>query len=260
MSKSVWISMIKNDEASAQAVYKMVSAYGLGVSGHFWKDDLENLAWSGATDEIAANATGLWLIVGDAADFTPSVIQGLSLLALAVRTQKAGQIPMMIMTDAPAALTEKLPVPLAGAGVFAADNPALGAKITAKANLPVKPLASEYRLHVYTPPQVGLWLEAGPADGAWDGAIFGAGGSGAAIEAMGIGPAGQIPQTSTLEYPVRDMSLALGDREFTAWAARNTVSAAESVYVRVKGPPDALLFGPFDPEADALDVYKLSLV
>jgi len=32
MSKSVWISMIKKDEAAAQAVYKMVSAYGLELT------------------------------------------------------------------------------------------------------------------------------------------------------------------------------------------------------------------------------------
>lgn len=259
MSKTVWISMIKNDESAAQAIYKMVSEYGLGVAGHFWKDDLENMAWSGPISKIAAEATGLWLIVGDAADFTPSVLQGLSLLALAVRPQKAGQIPMMILTDEPEAVTDKLPLPLAGAGVFAAENPALGAKITARANLPVKPLETKYRLNVYAPPKIGLWLEVGPATGSWEGVIFGAGGSGAAIDAMGIGPAGKIPQTSTLEYPVRDMTLALGDREFTAWAAGNTVSDTESVYVRVKGRPDALLFGPFDPEADALDVYKLML-
>lgn len=259
MSKSVWISMIKKDEAAAQAVYKIVSACGLGADGHFWKDDLENLAWSGPIPEIAKNTTGLWLIVGDAADLTPSVIQGLSLLALAVRPQKDGQIPTMILADDPAAVTDKLPLPLAGAGVFAADNPALGAKIAAKANLPVKRGETEYRLNVYAPPQVGLWLEAGPAAGSWEGVIFGACGSGAAIDAMGIGPAGRIPEKSTLEYPLRDMSLALGDRQFTAWAAGNTVSETESVYVRVKGRPEALLFGPFDPEADALDVYNLPL-
>ena len=53
MSKSVWITMIKKDEARAQAIYKTVSEYGLGVEGHFWRDDLENMEWSGAIAEIA---------------------------------------------------------------------------------------------------------------------------------------------------------------------------------------------------------------
>ncbi|MFO7860458.1 MAG: hypothetical protein R6U41_04445 [Desulfosalsimonas sp.] len=259
MSKSVWISMIKKDEAAAQAVYKMVSGYGLGVSGHFWKDDPENMQWAGAVSEIAAKTNGLWLIAGDAGDFTPSVLRDLSLLALSVQAQKAAQLPVMILTDDPEGLGEKLTTPLAGAQVFSPDNPALGAKITAKANLPLKPLAAQYRLNVHAMPKIGLWIEAGPAEDTWSGVIVGAGGNGAAIDAMGIGPAGQIPEKSVLEYPVRDMTLALGDREFSAWAAQNHVSETESVYVRIKGQPGALLFGPFAPNADELDVYTLTL-
>jgi len=259
MSKSVWISMIKKDEAAAQAVYKMISGYGLGVSGHFWKHDPENMQWAGAVSEIAAKTNGLWLIVGDTGDFTPSVLRDLSLLALSVQAQKAAQVPVMILTDKPESLKEKLPTPLSDAMVFSPDNPALGAKITAKANLPLKPVSRPYRLNIHAMPKIGLWIEAGPPTGTWEGIIVGAGGNGAAIDAMGIGPAGQIPEKSVLEYPMRNMTLALADLEFNAWAAQNHVSETESVYVRIKGQPGALLFGPFAPDADELDVYTLTL-
>ena len=129
--------------------------------------------------------------------------------------------------------------------------------MTAKANLPPKTVESEYRLNVYALPRVGLWIEAGPTAGDWAGVLFGT--QAAAIDAMGIGPAGDIPERSTLEYPLRDMKLAAGDREFTAWAANNTISPKESVYVRIKGNPEALLFGPFDAETQELDVYTVPL-
>lgn len=257
MRKSVWITMIKKDEARAQAIYKTVSEYGLGVEGHFWRDDLENMEWSGAIPEIAKNQTGLWMIVGDTGDFTDSIVQGLSLLSLAVTAQKGGRIPVMILADNPETVTEKLPLPLAGAQVFEPENPALGAKMTAKANLPPKTVESEYRLNVHALPKVGLWLEAGPTAGDWAGVLFGA--QAATIDAMGIGPAGEIPERSTLEYPLRDMKLTAGDREFTAWAANNTISSKESVYVRIKENPAAFLFGPFDAETQELVAYTLPL-
>ncbi|MDY6903507.1 MAG: hypothetical protein SWH61_02370 [Thermodesulfobacteriota bacterium] len=257
MSKSVWITMIKKDETQARAIYTTVAKYGLGVEGHFWKDDLENMEWSGAVPEIVKSQTGLWLIVGDAEDFSPSVLQGLSLTALTVLAQKGGQIPVMVLADDPDAVTALLPAPLAMAQVFAPDNPALGAKMTAKANLPLKTVASDYRLNIYALPRVGLWLEAGPAAGDWNGIIVGAAGAG--IDALGVGPAGDIPQHSTLEYPLRDMKLSLGDREFTAWAVRNNLTQNDAVYVKIKGNPEALIFGPFDPDAEALDVYTLPL-
>lgn len=249
--------MIQKDEARARAVYNTISAYGLGAEGHFWKDDLETMEWSGPVPEIAGCQTGLWLIVGSAYDFTSSVLQGLSLAALSVRALKGGQLPIMILADDPTAVTEKLPPALASAQVFSPDNPALGAKITARANMPLKTIAMEYRFNVYALPKVGLWLEAGPISGKWQGVLFGT--AGAVIDAMGIGPAGKVPERSSLEYPLRNMTLAVSGRELVAWAARNTLSEKDSVYVRVKGQPEMFAFGPFDPETDALDAYTITI-
>lgn len=257
MGKSAWITMLKKDEARARAIYQTVSEYGLGVEGHFWKDDMDAMEWSGAVPEIAKPQTGLWVIVGDTADFTDSVVRGLSLAALSVHAKKNGQVPVMILAGDPAAATAKLPPLLSHAQVFTPDNPALGAKMTAKANLPLKTIGAEYRFNLYALPRIGLWVEAGPVSGEWQGVLFAT--AGASIDAMGIGPSGSLPERSTLEYPMRDMTLAMGEREYTAWAVRNTVSASESVFARIKGQPDAFLFGPFDPEADDIDAYTLSL-
>lgn len=249
--------MIQKDEARARAVYNTISEYGLGAEGHFWKDDLEAMEWSGPVPEIVKHQTGVWLILGSAADFTTSVLQGLSLAALSARGLKGGQLPIMILADDPEAVTDKLPPALAFAQVFSPNNPSLGAKITARANMPLKPVAAEYRFNVYALPKVGLWLETGPINGAWQGVLFGT--AGATIDAMGIGPSGKIPERSALEYPLRNMTLDMDGQALVAWAARNIVSENDSVYVRVKGQPEMFVFGPFDPEADAIDGYTLPL-
>jgi hypothetical protein len=187
-----------------------------------------------------------------------SIKQGLSLLTLAVKEKRQGMISTIILCDQDIA-KEDLPSLLRQSIIFKPDKPGLGAKITAKANLPDKrKINEEYRLNCYALPKVGLWLEVGPYEVDWNGILFGV--SGAGIEAMGVGKMGEIPEKSVLKYPIRDMHLSLGGNKYTAWGSQNVLSREDSAYFKVKGTPDSLVFGAFEPENNNPELFKFSLI
>ena len=105
-------------------------------------------------------------------------------------------------------------------------------------------------------PQIGQWFEVGPMDAAWTGAMFGV--CGAEIDAHGVGPAGKLPQKAVLEYPMKGLKLALGEKEYTSWAVQNALDAASSYFVRVQGAPDSIVLGPLSQGEDA-EVYVMRL-
>lgn len=261
MSKKAWITMLGKDEPAARALHTKIAEYGVSVEGHFWRDDLEKMEWSGAISDLSHKDTGLWIICGTAEEFkTKSILQGLSLLSLAVQAEKGGRIAMIILVTQGDVAGVALPNPLDYADVLTPDNPALGAKVTAKVHMPLKPLNADYRIQVFALPKVGLWLEAGPAKDAWDGALFGVAseGEGMGINAMGIGTKGDIPEKCVLEYPIRDMKIELAGQAFTAWSVQNRVSDNDSVFVRIQTSPEAILFGAFD-QSEAPEVYVIRL-
>jgi len=257
MQKTVWITSLTKDEKKASTLFSTIHNYGLATNGHFWVDDLEKMAWSGAAENLLNPETAVWLITGAAADFAvPSVRKGLSLLALLLAGQRGHGFPTIIAPFPGEADPGELPTPLKGADHAAASS--LGAKLAAKANIPWKPEPADYRLKLYPLPGLGLWFEAGPAEGhAWKGALFGV--SGAEAAAHGVGPQGKIPERSTLEYPFKGMKLAAGEREYQAWGLSNAISAADSYFVKVTAAPEAILFGEL-PQGDEPELYSLNLV
>jgi len=54
------------------------------------------------------------------------------------------------------------------------------------------------------------------------------------------------------------LKLAVGEREYVAWAVQNKLDSGSSYYVRIKDVPKAILFGPF-AECDDAEVYILNL-
>lgn len=250
--------MLCQDEAAAREIYSRVNDYGLPVQGHFWRDDPENLEWAGPAGDLSDPETGLWIIYGKAEDLAAkSVRQGLSLLALTVQGRRRGRLSTMVLCDTELA-KDHLPWPLQEAVITGPDNPGLGAKITARANMPDRELPREYRFRCHALPKMGLWLEAGPAGQDWNGVIFGA--AGAEVEAMGIGKKEEIPEKSVLKYPLRDMRLQIGEKEFTAWAGQNVLSSEDSAFIKLKGTPEALVFGAYGGEDDAPELFHLNLV
>jgi len=259
MKKNAWITVLKQEdnEEEARKLHQTLSKYGLGTGGHFWRDDLPQMAWSGALEELGKADTGIWIIAGRAVDFSePNLRYGLSMLTAGVQALRGNGFPILIAMIEGELEADSLPTLLRGAGVYPATSPTLGAKMAAKANLPIPKLAPEYHLNVYGIPNLGQWFEIGPADGAWKGALFGV--NGGEIVVQGVGPAGKLPEKATLEYPIQGMKLELAGDKYTAWGVQNQLSPDMSHYVKVNDHATSLVFGPM-PDGDAADLFVLRL-
>ncbi len=265
MKKSIWISALEKDEPRIKPLFETAHRYGLDTGGHFWEDNLDDMAWSAVAPELLKPETSLWIITGSLAGLqTPSIRFGLSMLAVMLHDRKGHGFPILVVpqpTDAaplpPDALqTLSLPTPLKDADLVLPAQ--LGAKVAAKANIPLRPVPAAYRLRAYPVPKLGLWLELGPAgEHVWQGVLCGV--QDAEIDAHGVGPEGKLPDRCVLEYPMQGLTLQQGEASYTAWAVKNTLQAGDSYYVRVRGMPKGLIFGEL-PEGDEAEVYTLGLV
>ncbi len=255
--KKVWLSSLVKAEDVVKKLIGQLKPYGLGANGHFWEDDLEKMAWIGPRQELLDADTSLWGILGSADDFQePSVRYGLSLLATTLQAQKGHAFPILVLLTEGNLEPEALPTSLRDAQVMSLSDQGLGAKLVAMVHRPGTKSQAEYRLDVYGNAQIGQWFEVGPVKDAWSGAMFGV--SEGAITFQAVGPKGSLPSQSTLNYPMQGLKMALGDREFTAWAVKNQIKPASSYFVKVEGHPAVILFGSFSDE-DETDVFVVDL-
>ena len=258
--KKVWVTALNPDQEKVQAVLGAIKQYGLDGNGHFWTDDLKNMAWMGPKEQLDDRETALWVLLGSLEDIKEnSVGFGLSMLTLAVQAQRGFGFPILLIDTKGDIDVEKLPTPLKGADCIGIDSPSLGAKMVAKANTPVPEVDTEYRINVHANTGYGLWIETGPSgSGVWKGAMAGVCGEGE-IDFHGTGAAGVLPEKATLEYPVKGLKLQLGEKEFTAWAVQNELDAGSSYFVRIKDMPQSIVFGPYDTGEEAsvhvIDLY-----
>ena len=89
MGKRVWITALAKDEEKIAGLMGSLKKYGLAADGHFWVDDVKNMAWQAAAEELARADTALWIIVGNSEDLGKTAITfGLSLLAMKVFASK----------------------------------------------------------------------------------------------------------------------------------------------------------------------------
>ncbi len=255
--KKVWITSLGHEEARVQKVMSMLKTYAMEANGHFWMDDLKKMVWLGPRAELIKDDTALWIILSSDKELaSDSVRYGLSMLTLSVQAVRGHGFPIFFLHDGNIPSVDTLPTPLQGAEIMAADNPAIGAKLVAGANMPLKEVPTEYRLDIYAMAQLGQWIEIGPFDASWKGAMLGV--CGGEIDAHGAGPAGKLPDKAVLEYPMKGLKLTVGEEEYVAWAVQNQLDSGSSYYVRIKGEPKAILFGP-SAEGDDAEVYMLRL-
>lgn len=251
---NTWITALAKDPASVQAVNAHLKQYGLGVGGHFWIDDLEKFAWFDVIEEMLKHDTRAWVIVAPAIEAAkPSVRYGLAALACAVNARAGFDLPIAwIGDDDPATL----PTPLRGAVKIDGKTASWQAKVVAMAHRSKKPSAAPYRINLHAHTRFGQWFEVGPAEGTWPGAMFGV--AGATIDFHAVGPKGDLPEKTVLEFPQKDMKIALGAAEYTAWAVQNPIGPDQSYFVRVKGSPTSVLFGQLAQDDDA-EAFVLKL-
>lgn len=257
MSKRIWVTLLQQDEQTQQSLLKAVAKYNLPLDGHVWIDDLDQFAWLGPKGELMDPNTGLWLIVGSADDFAKDNLRyGLSLLALQLQAEKGHRFPIVLALTSGKLPVDSLPQPLRSAQITSVDN--VGVTAAAKVNLKPKSVDVDYRCNVHGIPALrAQWFEVGPGAGqTWSGAIFAVDHGDITFQA--VGPAGQLPQKSNLEDPIKDIELEFSGRDFKAWGLGNTIDDSSSFYVQVHGYPSQILFGPSSEEGNA-EMYTISL-
>jgi hypothetical protein len=248
--RKIWITSLTRDEQVVTKLIASVKAYGLQADGHFWVDDLKNLAWSGPVAEITKNETGAWIIAGSSQEVdSASVRYGLSLLALQVFAAKGQAFPIIVVFTDEREIERPMPTPLGNADTLHLSNTSLPVKIVAAVNMPSKPVQSDHYLNVHALPGIGTWLEVGPEGQEWDGAMLGV--QEGSIDFHAVGARGALPEKSVLEYPVKGVKVQMGEHEFVTWAVRNKVDAHSSYFVRITGMPRRVLFGPYTSEETA---------
>ncbi|MCI5121611.1 MAG: hypothetical protein D3908_10560 [Candidatus Electrothrix sp. AUS4] len=257
MQKKIWLSAVGCGKDIVQSVMAKLQGYGLVVEGHFFEDDLEKMAWTAPRPQLLEGDVALWVILGSAADLTqPTVRYGLSMLALTLQAGRGTDFPIVILQSEGEALSS-LPTPFAGARLLFLADASYAAKVLAAVHTTkAQEARALYRLDVYGIAQVGQWFEVGPRDSEWQGAIFGV--NTGEITLHAVGPAGQLPEKSVLNYPQQGLEVQLGECRFTAWAVRNTLDPDSSYYLKVEGAPEKIMFCPYSSEEET-EAYIITL-
>lgn len=253
------MTSLGRSEELVKKLMAQLKTYGFEVNGHFWEDDLEKVAWMKVRQELIDSKVVLWAILASDKELqAPAIRYGLSLLNITVQAQRGLDFPVVILqTEGQPISSDSLTTPLKGVDILSASSSTLGAKLVAKAHsAPKGETASDYRLDLYGNAQIGQWFEVGPRDASWPGGMFAV--SDAEIAFHGVGPKGSLPSQSVLNYPMEGLKLNLGEKEYTAWAVQNEMNHETSYFVKVKGFPDSILFGPYSSEEDA-EVYVVGL-
>jgi len=257
--KKIWLSSLVSSEDAVKEVMSKLKTYGLEAYGHFWEDDLEKMAWIKPRGELLDQKTALWGILGAEKDFqNPSFRYGLSLLAVTVQAARGPGFPIVLLqTDGSLISPDTLTTSLRGVDILSVTGAAYGPKLVAKVHQTAGGEAiADYRLDVIGNEHLGQWFEAGPRDGEWSGGMFAV--AGAEIVFQGVGPKGSLPEKSILNYPIEGLKVNLGDKEYVAWAVQNELGPETSHFVKVKGAPESILFGPYSSEEEA-EVYVFKL-
>jgi hypothetical protein len=256
--KTIWVTSLGSSQDPIKRLMSQMKTYGLEVQGHFWKDDLEKMAWMAARDNLMDAKISMWAILGSNDELLAAdTLYGLSLLAITAQAQRGLHFPIMILqTQGESISSEQLSTPLKGAEMMSVLDAGLGAKLVAKVHKPAKPLSSEYHMDIYGNEQIGQWFEVRPENSNWPGVMFGV--AGAEIAFHAVGPSGSLPAKTVLNYPMEGLKLEMGGKEYTAWAARNELNADTSYFVKVEGSPESIIFGPYSAE-EAAEVFVVRL-
>ena len=256
MVKTVWLSSLGSSEETVKNLISQLRTYGLEVKGHFWEDDVEKMSWAKPREELIKPDVTLWLIVASLEKLVnPSIRYGLSLLTLTVQAKRGLSFPMVILLlqgDPPP--TDTLPMPLKGADFLSLTDPSMAAKLVTRIHTPVKETPLEYRIDTYGNPQIGQWVEVGPMNILWPGAMFGV--SDGEITFHAVGPKGSLPSHAVLRYPQKGLKLNLSGKEYNAWAVQNEIDSETSYFIKIEGSPESFIFGPYSTREEA-EVYVI---
>ncbi len=254
--KKIWITALDKDKQPVEQLLSTARKYGLSADGHFFEDQLEKMAWAGASEKLSDPGISLWIIAGSAASLTKSVRYGLTLTLLAAQRSRPDLSTLWIDTAGGLEQTD-LPGVFADTQLLPISHTSLGAKLAAMANMPAKNEKSLFRLCVHANPGIGVWFEIGPGNGMqWSGVVLGT--SGGEIKCHGVGDRGKLPEKCVLEYPLKGMEIEAGDERYISWGIKNVLSHEDSYYVKVDGTVQSLIFGEL-PSGSEADLHVLNI-
>jgi hypothetical protein len=259
--KKVWVTWLPAGKEAPQpeGTLKALAAVGLQVSGSPWIDDLEKMAWYdlGTTLQEPAQAD-LWLIAGRGDDFrSPRHRYGLSLVTAMARDRRGSGFPIVCLALDKVPEVETMPTLMKGLRFLPTADSGWSAKIAASFLKKGDGAGWDFRLSATGHPFIGQWFEVGPREGEWQGVMFGVSGEGKIAHHL-VGPKGQLPDRSVLEYATQGIQAEVGGVAYTAWSVRNKIGPNDSYYVKVEGHPAKLMFGGH-PGTDQAEVTTINL-
>jgi len=260
--KKIWLTWLPTEGGDGaeggsgpQDTVAFLTHSGLEVGGAPWVDDPDNLAWAELGNLLLGeNAPDIWLVAGTGPDFAaPATRYALSMIAAMLREAER-PIAMACLGLDGALDPEAMPSLLSSALLLDGNDFGWAAQV-----LNARPAEEEdFRLGVIAQKLLGQWLELGPREGEWHGAMVGAA-EGGSITHHAVGTKGQLPQRATLEYPLQGLEAELAGTKFTAWAVQNRLGPEDSYFVRIEGRPARLILGQH-PESDEAEVRVLDLI
>ena len=148
MKKKIWITSLETPEADVQKIIASLKKYGLDVDGHFWEDNLEKMAWCAPRKDLLESNIKMWIIHGTAEAFAkPSLIYGLSLLALSIQARRGINFPIVILQQGTASIDlASLPIFFGNCQIYEIGGAAYGAKLVAALHKTSQPSFPPYRL------------------------------------------------------------------------------------------------------------------
>ena len=176
----------------ADAEEQMLRKAGFATGSVSWKSlAKETNDWMQIGEILEDEAIQAWVIAGEPADFTCEIVSCASLLALSLR--RATQ-PGTAFVQCEEGTMPVLPPVLQHVKIYHSLEP-FAARLMAARFKPGHKVETAFSLRSILDPYVGMWLEAGPADGLVQ-SDFTVGVLNAEILAFGVGPKGQIPARS----------------------------------------------------------------
>jgi hypothetical protein len=253
--KKVWVSWIAGPETKANpaTVIQALQKNGMLGAGSPWINNNAKLAWAEVLTIVSdASQSDAWVIAAAAASLkTKDIRYALSLVAETARQRRGAGYPIVMLGIDELPQTDQLPLLLRECVVYRASDTAWAAKLVAAFFKKGATRGQDFFFAAHGAEYLGQWIEIGPRQGSWNGAMFGVA-EGAKITHHAVGPRGALPERTVVEYPLRDMKVAVGGAEYTAWAVKNQVGADQSYFVKIEGSPASVICGahPENPDAE----------
>ena len=259
--RCVWVIVVGEANATAQAAAAKLAPYGVAVQGQNWPiDDASH--WMSQAQSAAQAGARFVLIAASAKDYQrPDLRRQLSLFRLFLQTLTQSAINGMVMlTDADQAdvVTSELP----GTALLGdwEVNPANGwaARVVARLHAPKRP-GWPVTLGLFAHEKLGTWLQTQPVPGeAARGCLVGVSGHGADISFHAAGQAGCLPENTVNEFSLKGITFTSAGHEFKAWALQNSLSPEQAYFVKLEGEPDLLAISTL-PDGEISDVHLMCL-